>query len=63
MLFLAKVIFKTLINEFLYVNKVLWQHVVLCKGTWLGMRLTIGVRRYNCSQAHFHVSRIKVSTV
>jgi len=23
---------------------VLWQHVVLCKGTWLRMRLAIGVR-------------------
>jgi len=23
---------------------VLWQHVVLCKGTWLRMRLTVGVR-------------------
>ena len=24
---------------------VLWQHVVLCKGTLLRMRLTMGVRR------------------
>jgi len=43
-LFLVKVALKTLINLFPYINKVLWQHVVLCKVTWLRMRLTVGVR-------------------
>jgi len=27
-----------------YINMVLWQHVVLCKGTLLRMCLTVGVR-------------------
>ena len=43
-MFLAKVILKRLINQFPYINRVLWQHVVLCKGKSLRMRLTIGVR-------------------
>jgi len=29
----------------------LWQHVVLCKGTWLGMRLTMVCDAHH-SQAH-----------
>jgi len=37
MLFLAKVTSKKLI-KFLYINKVLWQHAVLCKSALLGMR-------------------------
>jgi len=36
-LFLAKVTSKTFI-KFLYINRVLWQHVVLCKISLLGMR-------------------------
>jgi len=36
-LFLAKVTSKTFI-KFLYINRVLWQHVVLCKIVLLGMR-------------------------
>jgi len=44
MLFLAKVFLKTLINQFPYISRVLWQHVVLCKGTSLRMHLTVGVR-------------------
>jgi len=35
-LFLAKVTSKTFI-KFLYINRVLWQHVVLCKIALLGM--------------------------
>ena len=42
-LFLAKVILKTLINYFPCINRVLWQHVVLCKGTLLGVCVTVGV--------------------
>jgi len=42
-LFLAKVILKTLINYFPCINRVLWQHVVLCKGMSLRIRLPIGV--------------------
>jgi len=37
-LFLAKVILKTL-TKFLYIDRVLWQHIVLCENTLLGMRL------------------------
>jgi len=37
-LFLAKVTSKTCI-KLLYIKRVLWQHVVLCKGTLLIMRL------------------------
>jgi len=37
-LFLDKVTSKTFI-KFLYINRVLWQHVVLCKGTLLRVRL------------------------
>ena len=44
MLFLAKVILKTLINYFPYINRVLLQHVMLCKGALLRMCLSIGVR-------------------
>jgi len=40
MLFLAKVTSKTFI-KFLYINRVLWQHVVLCKVALLGMRLAM----------------------
>jgi len=29
---------------------VLWQHVVLCKGTSLRMRLTVGVRSVLCCE-------------
>ena len=36
-LFIAKVTSKTFI-KFLYINRVLWQHVVLCKIALLGMR-------------------------
>jgi len=36
-LFLAKVASKTF-RKFLYINRVLWQHVVLCKIALLGMR-------------------------
>ena len=36
-LFLAKVTSKTFI-KFLYINRVLWQHVVLCKIALLRMR-------------------------
>jgi len=36
-LFLFKVTSKTFI-KFLYINSVLWQHVVLCKIALLGMR-------------------------
>ena len=43
-LFLAKVTSKTFI-KFLYINRVLWQHVVLCKIALLGKRPGYGVRR------------------
>ena len=36
MLFLAKVLLKTF-TKFLYINMVLWQHVVLCNSMLLGM--------------------------
>jgi len=36
-LFLAKVASKTFI-KFLYINRVLWEHVMLCKIALLGMR-------------------------
>jgi len=39
-LFLAKVTSKTFI-KLLYIKRVLWQHVVLCKGTLLRMRLAM----------------------
>ena len=39
-LFLAKDTSKTFI-KFLYINRVLWQHVVLCKIALLGMRLAM----------------------
>jgi len=39
-LFLAKVTSKIFI-KFLYINRVLWQHVVLCKIALLGMRLAM----------------------
>jgi len=39
-LFLAKVTSKTFI-KLLYINRVLWQHVVLCKIALLGMRLAM----------------------
>ena len=39
-LFLAKVTSKIFI-KFLYINRVLWQHVVLCKSTLLRMRLAM----------------------
>ena len=35
-LFLAKVILKTL-TKFLYINRLLWQHIVLCNSTLLGL--------------------------
>ena len=41
MLFLAKVILKTFTKYFHYINRVLWQHIVLCKSTLLGMRLAM----------------------
>jgi len=34
-LFLAKVILKTFTKSFHYINSVLWQHIVLCKSTYL----------------------------
>jgi len=40
MLFLAKVTSKTFIR-FLYINRMLWQHVVLCKIALMGMRLAM----------------------
>jgi len=49
-LFLAKVILKTLIKYFPYINRVLWQHVVLCKDASLRMRLTIGVCSVLCCE-------------
>jgi len=39
-LFLAKVTSKTVI-KFLYIKRVLWQHVVLCKSALLGIRLAM----------------------
>jgi len=39
-LFLAKVTSKTFI-KFLYINRVLWQHVLLCKIALLEMRLAM----------------------
>ena len=39
-LFLAKVTSNTFII-FLYINRVLWQHVLLCKIALLGMRPTV----------------------
>ena len=42
-LFLAKVTSKTFI-KFLYINRVLWQHVVLCKIALLGMRPAVAGR-------------------
>jgi len=39
-LFLAKVTLKTF-TDFLYISMVLWQHVVLCNSTLLGMRLAM----------------------
>jgi len=39
-LFLAKVTSQTFI-KFLYINRVMWQHVVLCKLALLGMRLAM----------------------
>ena len=39
--------------------RVLWQHIVLCKGTLLRMRLTMGVRsvlrceRVSCNVTHY----------
>jgi len=39
-LFLAKFTSKTFI-KFLYINRLLWQHVVLCKSTLLRMRLAM----------------------
>jgi len=39
-LFLAKVTSKTFI-KFLYINRLLWRHVVLCKIALLGMRLVM----------------------
>ena len=39
-LLLAKVILKTL-TIFLYINRVLWQHVLLCKSALLGMHLAM----------------------
>ena len=40
-LFLAKVILKTFTREFHHINRVLWQHIVLCESTLLGMRLAM----------------------
>jgi len=40
MLFLAKVTSITFI-KFLFINRVLWQHVVLCNIALLGMRLAM----------------------
>ena len=40
-LFLAKVILKTFTKQFHYINRVMWQHIVLCKSTLLGMRLAM----------------------
>ena len=39
-LFLAKVTSKTFI-KFLYINRLFWQHVVLCKIALLGIRLAM----------------------
>jgi len=43
-LFIAKVILKTFTTQFHYVNRVLWQHIVLCKSTLLGDVSGYGVR-------------------
>ena len=54
-LFLAKVTSKILI-KFLYINRVLWQHVVLCKNALLGMHLaTVYVVCYVVRDSH-HVT-------
>jgi len=40
-LFLAKVILKTFTKQFHYINRVLWQRIMLCKSMLLGMLLAI----------------------
>ena len=58
---LAKFTSKTLI-KFLYINRVLWQHVLLCNSTLLRMRLAMVcvvcyvARDFKCFRVLFYVS-------